>query len=105
MEMNKNVKGAIIVLVVAIIAYVIYKFAFKGSVERNMQKGYAKKKGEWVAGDVSEYDKDWYSGTNTAGVTVYFKKSDVKTRKGANKGDEGTYADAIRDMNVYTLKS
>lgn len=33
MELNKNVKGAIIVLVVAIIAYLIYKFAFKKSPE------------------------------------------------------------------------
>ena len=73
MELNRNVKGAILVLVVAIVAYLIYKFAFKGGIMKNMQKGYAKKPGEWVACDVSEYDKDWLTGGNTAGVTIFFK--------------------------------
>lgn len=102
MEMNKNVKGAIIVLVVAIVAYLIYKFAFKGSTERNMQKGYAKKPGEWVACDVTEYDKDFLTGGNTAGVTIFFKKGDVKQRTGK---DGQNCADAIKNMNVYYMNS
>ncbi len=102
MEMNRNVKGAIIVLVFAVIAFVVYKLLFKSGSSAKLSKGYAKRKGEWVACSVTDYDKDYYSGVNTAGTTIYFKKSDVNTRKNY-KAENDTCADASRDMNVYSM--
>ena len=96
--MNKNIKAVIIILVILAIAFVIYKFAFK-----KMVKGYAKKPGDWVACGVKEYDKDYYKGSNTAGVEIFFKKGDVKLRPGKDKS-LGQCADATSNMNVYTLK-
>ncbi len=68
-----------------------------------MKKGYAKKPGDWVACNVTEYDKNYYKGTNTAGVDIYFKKGEVKLRAGKDKA-LGQCADSVSNMNVYTLK-
>lgn len=100
--MNKNVKYAIIVVALLIILYVIYRFFLASK----FVKGYAKNKGQWVACQVQDYDKKYYSGVNTAGVTVYFKKNEVATRapKDAKDTASGLCADATTNMNVYTLK-
>jgi len=96
--MNKNVKAIILIVVVLVIALLIYKFAFN-----KFKKGYAKKSGDWVGCGVKEYDKNYYKGTNTAGLEIYFKKSDVKLRAGKD-ASLGQCADASSDMNIYTLK-
>ena len=98
--MNKNLKGIIIVVVFLIIAYLVYRFAFKSK----FKKGYAKKPGDWVACNVVDYDKEYYKGINTAGVDIYFKKSDVKLRPGKQDAHLGMCADSVANMNVYTLK-
>ena len=99
--MNKNVKAIIIIVVLLIIAYLVYSFAFKN---KNLVKGYAKKPGDWVACNVVDYDKDYYTGRNTAGVDIYFKKGDVKLR--APKDITLVQcADATTNMNIYTLKA
>lgn len=102
--MNKNVKGAIIVLVFAIIAFVLYKFVYKKGGSKGFTKGYSKKAGEWVGCSVKDYDDDYYSALNTAGVTIYARKSDVKKRPSSQKtGGVGTDCiDAVKNMNVYT---
>jgi hypothetical protein len=97
--MNKNVKAIIIILVLLIIAFVIYKLAFKSK----FVKGYAKKSGEWVACQVQGYDNNYYQGSNTAGAVIYFKKNEVKLRN-AKDSTIGQCADAATNMNVYTLK-
>lgn len=94
-----TVKGIVLVLVVLIIAFLVYKFAFS-----KMKKGYTKNTGDWVACNVIDYDKDYYKGKNTAGVDIYIKKSDVKLRAGKDK-TLGQCADAVKNMNIYTLKS
>lgn len=101
--MNKSIKYIIVIVVLLIIAYVVYKLAFKSK----FIKGYAKKSGEWVACRVKDYDKDYFEGINTAGVMIYFKRSDVSTRKpkDATATTMGLCADAVTDMNVYTLKA
>ena len=96
--MNKNLKGAIIVLVILVIAFVVYKIVFS-----KFKKGYAKNPGDWVACNVEDYDKKYYKGTNTAGLEIYFKKNDVKLRAGKD-AKLGQCADAVKSMNVYTLK-
>jgi hypothetical protein len=96
---KKIVTGIVVIMIVLIIAWVVYKYAFN-----KMVKGYAKKSGEWVACGVSDYDKDYYKGTNTASADIYFKKNEVKLRAGVN-ASLGQCADATKDMNVYTLKS
>lgn len=97
--MNKNLKAIIIIVVLLVIIYLVYRFAFKSK----FKKGYAKSKGDWVACQVKDYDKDFYKGINTAGVDIYFKKSDVKLRTGKDV-TLGQCADAVKGMNVYTLK-
>ena len=99
--MNKNLKWAIIIVLIIVIAFLVYKFAFKN--KNNFAKGYAKKPGEWVACNVTEHDKDYYTGTNTAGLTIYMKKGDVKLRDG-KEAALGQCADAVKSMNIYTLK-
>jgi hypothetical protein len=99
--MNKNLKWAIIIVVILLIAFLVFKLAFK---RKNFVKGYAKKTGEWVACNVIDYDKDYYEGQNTAGATIYIKKSDVKLRAG-KEASLGQCADAVKYMNVYTLKN
>lgn len=94
-----TIKGIVLVIIVLVIAFIVYKFAFS-----KMKKGYAKNTGDWVACNVTDYDKDYYKGKNTSGVDIYIKKSDVKLRAGKDKS-LGQCADAIKDMNVYTLKS
>lgn len=96
---NRTIKGIVLVLIVLVIAFLVYKFAFS-----KMKKGYSKNPGDWVACNVTEYDKDYYKGTNTAGVIIYIKKGDVKLRAGKDKS-LGQCADAIKSMNIYTLKS
>jgi len=97
--MNKNVKAIIIIVALLIIAYVVYRFAFSSK----LVKGYAKKPGDWVACNLNEYDKKHYTGRNTAGVDIYFIKKDVKLRPGKD-ATLGQCADAVNNMNVYTLK-
>lgn len=94
-----TIKGIVLVLIVLVIAFLVYKFAFS-----KMKKGYAKNTGDWVACNVTDYDKDYYKGKNTSGVDIYIKKSDVKLRAGKDK-TLGQCADAIKSMNVYTLKA
>lgn len=99
--MNKNVKAIIVIAVVLVVAFLVYKFAFKSK----FKKGYAKKSGDWVACGVEDYDKDYYKGTNTSGLEIYFKKSDVNTRPSKSGGTATTLcADAAKSMNIYTLK-
>ena len=101
--MSKNVKYAIIVITLLIILYLIYRMFFASK----FVKGYAKGSGQWVACQVQDYDKKYYSGSNTAGATIYFKKNEVRTRAPKDTKDtaSGLCADAITNMNVYTLKS
>lgn len=101
MEINKNIKGAIIVLIVAIVAYLIYKYAFKSSTQRKLSKGYAKKPNEFVACDITDYDKDFYVGYNSANVQILLKKNDVKKITANNS----PCAIATKKMNVYYLNS
>jgi hypothetical protein len=86
-----------------VIVYLVYRFFFKSK----LVKGYAKKTGEWIACQVQDYDKDYYSGRNSAGVTIYFKKNEVRTRLPKDPKDtiSGQCADAITNMNIYTLKA
>lgn len=98
--MNKNVKAIIIIVILIAIAYLVYRLVNK----TKFVKGYAKKSGDWVACNVNEYDKKYLTGTNTAGVNIYFKKGDVRLRPGKD-ATLGQCADSISDMNVYTLKS
>ena len=98
--MNKNVKAIIIIVVLLIIGYLVYRFAFKSK----FVKGYAKKPGEWVACNVKDYDGKYYTGRNTAGVDIYIKKGDVRLRAG-KEASLGQCADASTNMNVYTLKA
>ncbi len=100
--MNRNVKWIIIILVFLLIIYIVYRLAFKSK----FIKGYAKKPGDWVACQVVDYDKDYYKGENSANVSIYFKKAEVKTRGSstANGASLGLCADAATNMNVYTLK-
>ena len=99
--MNKNVKYIIVIVILLVIAYFIYRFVFMNK----FVKGYAKKPGDWVACNVNEYDKNkkYYTGRNTAGVDIYFIKNDVKLRPG-KEATLGQCADAVNNMNVYTLK-
>jgi hypothetical protein len=99
--MNKNVKVIIIIVVLLIIAYLVYRFAFKN---KNLVKGYAKKPGDWVACQVKDFDSKNYQGYNTAGVQIIFKKDAVKTRPGKDT-NLGQCADAVANLNVYTLKA
>lgn len=97
--MNKNIKWIIIIAVlITIIVYIIYRVVLKKFI-----KGYAKKPGDWVACNVKDYDKNYYTGRNTAGVDIYIKKGDVKLRAG-NVETLGQCATAVTNMNVYTLK-
>ena len=96
--MNSTVKGIILVIIVLVIAFLVYKFAFS-----KMKKGYAKNSGDWVACNITDYDKDYYQGKNTSGIDIFIKKSDVKLREGKDKS-LGQCADAVKNMNVYTLK-
>jgi len=99
--MNKNVKAIIIIVILLIIAYLVYRLAFKN---KNLVKGYAKKPGEWVACQVKDFDSKNYQGFNTAGVKIIFNKDAVKTRAGKDT-TLGQCADAIANLNVYTLKA
>ena len=103
MEMSRNVKGIIIVIVFAIIAFVLYKFVFK-RLPKGFVKGYAKKSGEWVGCGITDFDDKYYATTNTAGVTIYVKKEDVKKRTSEQKvgGVNLECIDAIKDLNIYT---
>jgi len=98
--MNKNVKAIIIIVILIAIAYLVYRLVNK----TKFIKGYAKKPGDWVACQVVDYDKKYLTGTNTAGVNIYFKKGDVKLRPGKDS-TLGQCADAVSNMNVYTLKA
>jgi len=100
--MNKNVKAIIIIVVLLVIAYFVYRMVFSSKAKFNT--GYAKKPGEWVACQVQDFDKKYYQGNNTAGVTIYFKKDEVRTRP-AKDATIGLCADAKTNMNVYTLKA
>jgi hypothetical protein len=104
MEMNRNVKGAIIVLVFAIIAFVLYKFVYKKGGSKGLTKGYAKKSGEWVGCVITDFDDKYYSTVNSAGVTIYVLKDAVKKRTSSQKinGVNIECLDAAKDMNVYT---
>ncbi len=96
---KKIVTGIVVIMIFLLIAWLVYKYAFN-----KMKKGYAKKSGEWVACNVTDYDKDYYKGVNTASADIYIKKSDVKLRTGVN-ASLGQCADATTDTNVYTLKA
>lgn len=104
MEMSRNVKGIIIVLVFAIIAFVVYKFIYKKGGSKGLTKGYAKKSGEWVGCGVTDFDDEYYATKNSAGVTIYVRKDDVKKRTSAQQvgGVNLECVDAARDMNIYT---
>ena len=104
MEMSRNVKGIIIVLVFAIIAFVVYKFLYKKGGSKGLTKGYAKKPGEWVGCGVSDFDNEYYATKNSAGVTIYVLKDAVKKRTSSQKinGVNIECLDAVKDMNVYT---
>lgn len=102
--MNKYLKGAIIVLVFAIIAFIVYKYLYKKGGSKGLTKGYAKKAGEWVGCSVKDYDDKYYSALNTAGVTIYVRKDDVKKRPSRQQtgGVSTECIDAVKNMNVYT---
>jgi hypothetical protein len=97
--MNRNLKWAIIILVILVVVFLVYKFAFKKS---NFIKGYAKSAGDWVAYMTVEYDKDYYTGSNSKGLPIFFKKDDVRLQESADKG--GKTAFALKSMNIYELK-
>ncbi len=101
MENYKNLKGLILVAVVAVISYLIYRFVFKG-VPSNMIEGYSKNAGEFIACGVENYNDKFYSGNNSAGVKIYFKKKDVRE---TNRNNKTKCVDAAKDTKVYTLKS
>jgi uncharacterized protein YpmB len=98
--MNRNLKWAIIILVILVVIFLIYKFAFKKS---KFKKGYAKNSGDWVAFDATEYDKDYYTGQNSSGAIIFFKKGDVKLQDDAKKTGVKS-AIALKPMNIYYLK-
>ena len=101
--MNKNVKGIIVVVVILIIIAALY-FAYKKFFGKGKFKdGYAKKSGEWVGCQTSDYNKDYYSTVNTSGNTVYVKKSDVRTEQGS--AECGLRAIASKDLTVKYLQS
>ena len=111
--MNKNLKATIIILVLIIIilaaVYYFRKSIFKkqgdnNSTGDNFVKGYAKSPGQWVACSVKDYDNQYYSGINSAGATIYFKKAEVTTRPGTGASAGDKCADASANMNVYTIK-
>lgn len=104
MEMNRNVKGAIIVLIFAIIAFVLYKFVYKKGGSKGLTKGYAKKSGEWVGCGATDFDDKYYITKNSAGVDIYVLKDTVKKRTSTQKinGVNLECLDAVKDMNVYT---
>lgn len=47
--------------------------------DANQKPLYSKKANEWIATSYAEFNKDFYVGKNTGGITILFKKSDVKT--------------------------
>jgi hypothetical protein len=98
--MNRNLKWAIIILVILVVIFLVYKFAFKSS---KFKKAYAKSAGDWVAFDVIEYDKDYYTGQNSKGVPVFFKKDDVRLQDDAKKTGVKS-AIALKSMSIYELK-
>lgn len=104
MEMNRSVKGAIIVLIFAIIAFVVYKFVYKKGGSKGLTKGYAKKSGEWVGCGATDFDDKYYITKNSAGVDIYVLKDTVKKRTSTQKinGVNLECLDAVKDMNVYT---
>lgn len=99
--MNRNLKWALILFAIIVVIYLVYKFAFKK--KDKFTKGYAKNSGDWVAFDVTEYDKDYYTGQNSSGVIIFFKKGDVKLQDDAKKTGVKS-AIAIKPMNIYELK-
>ena len=97
--MNKNLKWAFIFIVIFVIAFLVYKFAKK---KPKFVKGYDKASGEWVAMDVVDYDKNYYSGANSSGTTIFFKKEDVILKD--IEGKASKRAIAVRPMSVYYIK-
>ena len=100
--MNRNLKWAIIILVILVVVFLVYKFAFKKKKSK-FTKGYAKSAGDWVAFDVVEYDKDYYTGQNSKSLPIFFKKDDVRLQDDAKKTGVKS-AIALKSMNVYELK-
>ncbi len=103
--MSKTKKSIIAILIVVVILATIYfvirKYlpAAMGGVPKGFIKSYAKKKNDWVAQNVGEFDNDWYQGQNSKGSIIYFKKSDVTLEN--NPKNEGKSAYATKDFNVF----